>query len=164
MNIATEFQKVLQLQPAYSQTVNDQMIDRQKILDSAAETIRSWLASIDTSALGLKMDLQVKVGGRQANFAPVPWIRIYSKSHAPSAQKGFYLVYLFSADGSRYFLSLNQGTSEFRANQWRPISDTATIRTSALNARKKLSSQLGGLLNLTVQDIDLGIDTAAVSS
>ncbi|MGH3884787.1 MAG: hypothetical protein ACRDRC_15480, partial [Pseudonocardiaceae bacterium] len=32
---------------------------------------------------------------------------------------------MFSADGARVYLSLNQGTSEFRSGAMRPINDRA---------------------------------------
>ncbi len=41
----------------------------------------------------------------------VPWIRIYSEQHSPSATEGWYVVFLFAFDGSAMFLSLNQGTT-----------------------------------------------------
>jgi hypothetical protein len=45
--------------------------------------------------------------------ARVPWVRIYSASHSPSAMNGWYMVLLFAADGSGAFLTLASGTSEF---------------------------------------------------
>jgi 5-methylcytosine-specific restriction enzyme B len=44
--------------------------------------------------------------------ADVPWVAIYPPNSAGSAQSGFYLVYLFAADGSAVYLSLNQGTEQ----------------------------------------------------
>lgn len=46
--------------------------------------------------------------------AAVPWVRVSSISGDPSAQEGYYLVYLFAADGSSCYLSLNQGTQGVR--------------------------------------------------
>lgn len=42
--------------------------------------------------------------------ADVPWVSLFPVGHGSSAQHGYYLVYLFSKDGSAAFLSLNQGT------------------------------------------------------
>ncbi len=44
--------------------------------------------------------------------AEVPWIAIYPPGTVASAQLGFYVVYLFAADGSAVYLSLNQGTEQ----------------------------------------------------
>lgn len=50
-------------------------------------------------------------GAQTGSSAEIPWVRIYSKEHAPSAQEGWYLVYLFAADGSEAYLSLIQGVT-----------------------------------------------------
>src|ERR1700722_7187829 len=44
------------------------------------------------------------------NLAEVPWIAIQPSGMTATAQIGFYVVYLFAADGSAVYLSLNQGT------------------------------------------------------
>jgi 5-methylcytosine-specific restriction protein B len=44
--------------------------------------------------------------------ALVPWARLYSPTRSPRASDGWYLVYLFSEDGQRLYLSLNQGTTQ----------------------------------------------------
>src|SRR5690606_13649385 len=38
-----------------------------------------------------------------------PWIAIYDKRITTTAQEGVYIVYLFSADMERVYLTLNQG-------------------------------------------------------
>jgi MoxR-like ATPase len=43
--------------------------------------------------------------------AEVPWVRVFSPDYAPSPQEGWYLVYLFAADGSAAYLSLIQGVT-----------------------------------------------------
>jgi MoxR-like ATPase len=50
-------------------------------------------------------------GAQTGTEAEIPWIRIFSPEQAPSAQEGWYLVYLFTADGSGAFLSLMQGVT-----------------------------------------------------
>jgi methionine-rich copper-binding protein CopC len=84
------------------------------------------------------LHLLVKAGGRQANFSPVPWVRVYSKRYAPTAQEGIYLVYLFAADGSAACLSLNQGTSEFRSGHMRSIENRNVLFSRAAQARSAL--------------------------
>ena len=78
-----------------------------------------------TGSLGLAdLGLRTEPGGRQGYFGPLPWVRVYSPDYAPSAQAGIYLVYIFAADGSRVYLSLMSGTSEFRSGHMRAITDT----------------------------------------
>jgi hypothetical protein len=63
--------------------------------------------------------------------AEVPWIGIYPEGSTASAQSGFYAVYLFAADGSAVYLSLNQGTEQVRSGT-RPIQKRALdLRTAA---------------------------------
>jgi hypothetical protein len=50
-------------------------------------------------------------GAQVGSEAEVPWVRIFSPGLAPSAQEGWYLVYLFAADGSAAFLALMQGVT-----------------------------------------------------
>jgi 5-methylcytosine-specific restriction protein A len=57
--------------------------------------------------------LLVKGGcGVGGGWAAVPWIGIFDPVVTSGAQHGHYLVYLFSADMQRVYLSLNQGTTE----------------------------------------------------
>ena len=68
------------------------------------EQARHFLAA----ALGPEWPINTGVGiGRPAE---VPWISVSPKGSSPTAQTGFYVVFLFAADGSAVYLSLNQGT------------------------------------------------------
>lgn len=50
----------------------------------------------------------------QGNWASVPWFAIFDSRITTKAQKGVYIVYLFSSDGERLFLTLNQGATELK--------------------------------------------------
>lgn len=50
--------------------------------------------------------------GQHANWADVPWLAILDPSITRSTQRGYYVVYLFSIDMKRVYLSLNQGMTE----------------------------------------------------
>lgn len=52
----------------------------------------------------------------QGNWATVPWIAFFDKNITTSAQQGFDIVYLFSPDMQRVYLSLNQGWTFFKNN------------------------------------------------
>lgn len=75
--------------------------------------------------------------------ADVPWVGIFLPDSEPSAKQGFYLVYLFSKDGSGVYLSLNQGTEEVRGGM-------EVLRKRALDLRTATGSQPDLL-----EDIDL---------
>lgn len=55
----------------------------------------------------------------------VPWIRMFLETESPSATIGWYLVYLFAADGGAVYLSLNQGTNTYErgAPHRRPVAE-----------------------------------------
>ena len=48
------------------------------------------------------------------NWAEIPWIAVFDPAITESATRGYYVVYLFSADLHRVYLSLNQGTTIVR--------------------------------------------------
>lgn len=56
----------------------------------------------------------VKSSAGQGRWGNVPWIGIFDKEIGITAKKGYYIVYLFSADMKKVYLSLNQGWSYFR--------------------------------------------------
>lgn len=53
----------------------------------------------------------VKASVGAGNWANIPWISILNPNLTDSTQDGIYPVYLFRADGSGFYLSLNQGTT-----------------------------------------------------
>src|SRR4051794_28251177 len=62
--------------------------------------------------------------GQPPHFADVPWIGVWPPGTDAPAYSGFYLVYLFAADGSAAFLSLNQGTEKVRGGK-KPLAKRA---------------------------------------
>ena len=58
---------------------------------------------------------QVSGSNGAGNNARIPWCRIYDKDHSPSAKSGWYVVFLFSVDGSTVSLSLNQGVTDIKS-------------------------------------------------
>lgn len=49
----------------------------------------------------------------KGNFADIPWITIMDQDITTSTTKGVYIVFLFSADGNKIYLSFNQGVTYF---------------------------------------------------
>lgn len=58
-------------------------------------------------------DYVIKGSIGNGNFASIPWIAIMDKEITTSTRKGFYIVFLFSSDGQRIYLTLNQGITYF---------------------------------------------------
>ncbi len=74
----------------------------QYVRGQAPEIIKS-LGFVDRNQYNVKGS----VG--QGNWAQVPWISILDKSVTASTQEGYYLVYLFSEDMEKVYLSFAQG-------------------------------------------------------
>ena len=55
-------------------------------------------------------DLWVQGKDGDGNKAEIPWVRLGSKQLSPSAMKGWYVVFLFSATGSNCYLSLGHSS------------------------------------------------------
>jgi len=103
----------------------------------ASKTIEKK-AAIDTE----KYKIEGSPG--QGRWVTVPWIGIFDKRITTTAMKGFYIVYLFRADMSGVYLSLNQGWTFFE-NNYKNVDRKERIRlisTVADYLRKKLNSTL----------------------
>lgn len=59
----------------------------------------------------------VRASPGKGNWAEIPWICIFNENITRSAQKGIYLVFLFSADMKKVYLSLNQGFTFYKDNR-----------------------------------------------
>lgn len=80
-----------------------------------AKFIRNdFVASIKGSVEKTKTNYIIKGSAGAGNWASVPWLVILNPLVTVSAEQGFYLVYLFKADGTGVYLSLNQGTTRPR--------------------------------------------------
>ncbi len=65
--------------------------------------------------VGVNQGSLVKASVGLGNWAEVPWVAVFDKLVTTTAQRGYYVVYLFSNDGKRVYLSLNQGTTQAKA-------------------------------------------------
>lgn len=103
MSVREQFNHILQLQHQYSRDRSPAMVEREDAIRSAASQIRAAIESVGPMGIA---DLAVESGTGIGICASVPWIRIASKSLAPSAMKGWYLVYLFGQLDAGVYLVL----------------------------------------------------------
>jgi hypothetical protein len=154
-SIGAELQAVLDLAPGYARDANPAMRARDDACKRLQDTLREVLAAMPGAVGRLRLD--VAVGGRQGSYSPLAWIRIYSPEHSPLATAGLYLAYLFAADGSRVYLSLQQGSSEVRSGHMRPVNDPGELLSRGAAARGAIrdltDSPLGAGMSI---GIDLG--------
>jgi 5-methylcytosine-specific restriction protein A len=81
---------------------------------SSAKVISEKIPAIlhkDAAISSIKYLIDGSIGDGQP--AEVPWIGIFDKEITESAQKGYYIVYLFDSTMRGFYLSLNQGWTQY---------------------------------------------------
>jgi len=103
---------------------------------SLANFIRHTFKSVvETIAHDVEPEFEVTGSAGQGNWADVPWLSIRNPAFSSSTQNGVYPVYLFRADGSGVYLSLNQGTTELEKQLGKSQATVFidTVRKAVLN-------------------------------
>jgi hypothetical protein len=137
--LSGDIQRVLDLAADYSPKASSpRMRERADVLEHLAGDLDRALADPAGQLWHAALSLRCEPGGQVGSPARVPWVRVYDPEQSPSAQDGIYLAYLFAADGSRTYLSLMHGSSEFRSGSMRPMADRNFLVTSAGVARSAL--------------------------
>jgi 5-methylcytosine-specific restriction protein A len=87
----------------------------------ATKTVPSWSKLIDVIPAQLKAFLKLpgsfKVVGSigKGNITEIPWICFFDTDITTSAQNGYYIVILFRTDMKGFYISLNQGWTQYEA-------------------------------------------------
>ena len=74
-------------------------------------------AAIRAALSGFERKTYVRGSAGPSRWATIPWVAVFDGHVTRSAQRGFYVVYLWSADGTRVVLSLIVGTQAVRKAQ-----------------------------------------------
>jgi len=124
------FEEVLDFQHQYSSQNTPEMVARGRLIRNAIpEEMRRWKAATPAAALPFKG--RVNVQGRDGTGLKtfVPWVRIHSPELSPSAQSGWYVVYLFRQDGAGVTLCISHGSTRFDGRDFKPrtASEAATL-------------------------------------
>ena len=80
-----------------------------------------------------KSTYQIKGSYGNGNWTYTPWIAIYDKRITTTVQEGVYIVYLFSSDMERVYLTLNQGCTRL---------SNSIGRREAINIMQELSNKV----------------------
>ena len=117
-------QEVLALQLEFSSENTPAMERRgQLVRNLIPEELREWEAVKGDAALPFKGRLNVQGRDGTGRKTFVPWIRVHSPELSPSAQKGWYVVYLFHANGEGVSLCVSHGSTSFNGRDFVPRSD-----------------------------------------
>jgi len=143
---------ILDLQPEWTAANTEPMQLRGLYVRQDA---RNWIQGLIPTLVPLMprsaQDLAARGRDATGPKSELPWVRLYSASHSPTATQGFYLVYLFDAEGKAAYLSLNQGTTTWDGSDFISIPEPI-LRNRVAWARLLIDSQIGADL---VVPIDL---------
>ena len=118
-----KFREVLALQLEHSSLNTPPMVRRgQLIRNEIPEEMRTWSAALPGAASPFKGRLNVQGRDGTGLKTFVPWVRIHSPELSPSAQSGWYVVYLFLQDGSGVTLGISHGSTRFDGGDFKPRS------------------------------------------
>jgi hypothetical protein len=146
------FQEVLDLQLQHSSQNTPAMARRGDLIRNIIPgEMRNWSAASSgaTRPFRGRLNVQGRDGTGLKTF--VPWVRIHSPELSPSAQSGWYVVYLFRADGSGVHLCVGHGSTRFDGGDFKPRS-----RAEA----ESLMAWGRGLIGLEAQSLgfDVGVN------
>lgn len=103
----------------------------------------------------------------RGNICDVPWVATYHSSVTRSAESGFYIVLLFSADMESCFLSLNQGFTQIK-KEFSPKLAKEKVALRAERAAKLIGQSqtaIFGPINLKAKkDLGKGYEIGAIKS
>ena len=135
-SIPSILKRILELQNNYSTSTSSQeMIERDNLVKiELVEKLK-----LNTSSLIDNLGFKIEASTRAGLWAHIPWVRISDPEHSPNAQQGYYLVLLFSLDGKRLYLSLNQGTTYTKGNSFirKDLNEIEFNKQKALDALTK---------------------------
>lgn len=119
---------------------------------------RDFRDSIESALGEFYPDFLIKGSAGAGNWASVPWLSILDPTITTSTTEGYYVVYLFKADGSGVYLSINQGTTG-------PKEQLGAIAAEKQAQRiiKSLRAEISGL-DSWLKDIHLAASTALGAS
>jgi hypothetical protein len=106
-------EEIVALQSEYDATKTAAMERRGLLIRNVLPAELETHAADLNAALGpYGEDAEAEGKDNQGQMSRIPWVRWFSKSRSPSATNGWYVVYLFHADGSGVSLCLSHGSTQ----------------------------------------------------
>ncbi|MFC1804303.1 MrcB family domain-containing protein [Candidatus Omnitrophota bacterium] len=111
--------------------------------NSLANYIRRDLPAVIKATAHIPKQYLIEGAPGQGNWAEIPWVGIFDKSITTSAQKGYYIVYLFDANMEGVYLTLGIGWTQFE-DKYHPLKKAREeIKSTAVHYRGIIKSALG---------------------
>lgn len=136
--------EVLELQARFSADRTEEMLKRNELVKASIPNRLSTLIADSGEFSGLSANGSGGIG----NNAIVPWARIFDPLHSPSAQSGWYVVFLFSGDGSAVHLSLNLGVTKIEPKEISVLHEMAEKRLDAAGNRLNADNRVARVIDL----------------
>ena len=97
------------------QYVLDNYLDGERKVDSTTELYDCLVHQLPSALRSVirRDDLIIKGSMGQGNKSEYPWVSILNKNITRTTQSGLYIVYLFKKDMSGFYVTLNQGITNF---------------------------------------------------
>jgi hypothetical protein len=144
MSLQTVIELILQEQKNYQ--LHPAMEVRANAIKELTSQVQNWLI-----AENLDQTYRAKGRSAQGNNSKVPWVTISNPKQSPNTSHGWYVVFLFAADGSASYISLNFGVTDLKPAQ---------IKDQAENLKALLKSDLATrkdfLESINLEDDRLG--------
>jgi len=96
-------------------------------------------------------NLIIKGSAGQGGWTSCPWIAAYNKEITTTIQEGIYIVYLFSEDMERVYLTLNQGCTNLKKKIGKR---KATVQM--VNTRVKIRTEIDSKGFIADNDLSVG--------
>jgi 5-methylcytosine-specific restriction protein A len=86
------------------------------------------------------------------NIAEIPWVGVFDKDITETAQTGYYIVFLFKSNMSGFYLSLNQGWTQYKDR----YDDLKEAKLEIKKSAEKAQTILRTTLDFDIGPIELG--------
>ncbi|WP_439663204.1 MrcB family domain-containing protein [Lentzea sp. HUAS TT2] len=144
---------VLLLQPQWTSKNTPEMERRGRLVrHDVAGWLREQLPAL-VRAAPVEIDWGVQAKDATGGKSEIPWARVHSLRRSSSATMGWYVVYLFGAQGDRVYLSLMQGATRWENTEF-PARPKEELLQRARWARGVLETRLRARPDL-VEKIEL---------
>jgi len=114
----------------------------------AMKIVPSWRKVVDELPhefkvlLGLPSTFKVAGSIGQGRMTEIPWVCFFDKDITTSPQTGFYIALLFKADMSGFYVSLNQGWTQYQ-NEYGAQDGKVEIKANSIIAQENLKTIRG---------------------